>query len=182
MTKAVTQSEFARKTGYSRAYVSNLKTAGRLVLTAEGLVDVEASKARIAATAAMSRDDVARRWSINRGGTDSAEASGDPVAGHRFQNARASKEFYAAELSRIEFERQLGKLVEKADVEDAIEDCYGEFRQSLENLPHRLSPELVGKDLDAIRAMLKQEIFRSLEDMQRRLTERIEAAAETGHE
>jgi len=42
---AVSQAEFARMNGWDRSYVTRLKQAGRLVMTADGRVDVEASRA-----------------------------------------------------------------------------------------------------------------------------------------
>lgn len=43
MSEFITQSAFARRRGWSAAYVSKLKRKGRLVLTQNGLVDVAAS-------------------------------------------------------------------------------------------------------------------------------------------
>ena len=51
------KAEFAGIMGWSRAYVSQLAGEGRLVLV-DGLVDVEASRARVEATAA----DRIRAW------------------------------------------------------------------------------------------------------------------------
>lgn len=174
--KHVSQAEFARIVGYSRAHVTHLKNAGRLVLTSDGKVDVDASKARIAETSAMNRDDVSQRWA-NQRDTDN-EVSGDPLTANRFQNARATKEFYAAELSRLEFERKCGKLLETFEVENAISEFVGFFRQQVENLPYRVAPELVGKDLDTIRAVLKQEMHGYLKELDDGLTARIAEVAE----
>lgn len=176
----VTQAEFARITGYSRSYVTNLKTAGRLVLNATGQVDVEASKSRIAETASMNRDDVAQRWGVQRRNDedDGAGLNDEPAAGHRFQSARASKEFYSAELARIEFERRCGKLIDKADTEDAIGEVFGILRQNLEQMPARLAPELVGKELDAIRAIIKKAVFNYLTEMSREFAKRLQELGE----
>jgi hypothetical protein len=67
----------------------------------------------------------------------------------------------------------IGKLIEKADASAAIEDVTSVIRQALENLPHRTAPELVGKDLDGIRATLKQEVHAALADMEREFTKRL---------
>ena len=64
-------------------------------------------------------------------------------------------------------------MVEKSEVASAIEDVTSVIRQTLENLPHRTAPELVGKDLDAIRATLKQEVHGALADMEREFTKRL---------
>ena len=52
---AVSQSEFATLLGKDKSYVTRLKQAGRLVLTADGQVEVEKSQTLIAATADPSR-------------------------------------------------------------------------------------------------------------------------------
>lgn len=66
MTTA-TQADFARQTGFSRARITQLKQAGRLVMDADGTrVDVEASLARMAATADPGRQDVVERHSEAR--------------------------------------------------------------------------------------------------------------------
>ena len=52
-------------------------------------------------------------------------------------------------------------------------DVVTAIRQAIENMPHRTAPELVGKDLDAIRATLKQEIHGALADMEREFSKRL---------
>lgn len=179
---AVTQAEFARLIGVARSYVTALKKADRLVLNAIGNVLVEESRQRIIETADPNRDDVVQRWAHARGkaveGEQEADDEGDEKdegrpAGHDYQKSRAQKEHYLAEQARIQFERDIGKLVEKSDVDAAVADVVTAFRQRLENMPHRTAPELVGKDLDAIRATLKQEIHAALADMEREFTKRL---------
>lgn len=165
--QAVTQSEFSRIYGVGRSYVTALKKADRLVLDERGQVLVEASIQRINETADPNRDDVAARWAAE-------PPEYEPIpGGHDYQKSRAQKEHYLAEQARIQFERDVGKLVEKSEVASAIEDVTSVIRQTLENLPHRTAPELVGKDLDAIRATLKQEVHAALADMEREFTKRL---------
>jgi hypothetical protein len=57
--------EFARQQGWDRSYVTRLKQADRLVMQGDR-VDVEASPARIAATASLQRQDVASRHAAAR--------------------------------------------------------------------------------------------------------------------
>lgn len=173
----VTQAEFARMEGKARSYITALKKSGRLVMAGD-LVDVEASRARIVGSADPNRDDVAQRWAEQRTpastvNPENAENSKDKI-GNSYQAARAVKEKFAAMTAKMEYERAIGKLVEKADAAAAIEDVTSVIRQSLENMPHRTAPELVGKDLDAIRATLKQEIHNALADMEREFSKRID--------
>lgn len=178
----VTQAEFARMEGKARSYITALKGAGRLVMTDDGLVDVEASRARIAGTADPNRDDVSARHAAARHNPtvnpENAENSKDKI-GNSYQAARAVKEKFSAMQAKLDYERAIGKLVERAEVSAAIEDVTSVFRQALENMPHRTAAELVGKDLDAIRATLKQEIHNALADMEREFSKRIEQLGET---
>lgn len=179
MTTVATQADFARRLGVSRSHVTGLKHAGRLVLTDNGLVDVDASIARIAATRDPNRDDVANRHAAARERLQTAAAQpvppvppqapasplappdaaphADPDDSISYQAARTVKERYAAKSAKLEYERAIGHLVERAAVEAAVEDIMTTVRQSLEQQPHRLAPLLIGKDLDAIRATLRQE-------------------------
>lgn len=179
MTTVATQADFARRLGVSRSHVTGLKHAGRLVLTDNGLVDVDASIARIAATRDPNRDDVANRHAAARERLQTAAAQpvppvppqapasplappdaaphADPDDSISYQAARTVKERYAAKTAKLEYERAIGHLVERAAVEAAVEDIMTTVRHSLEQQPHRLAPLLIGKDLDAIRATLRQE-------------------------
>lgn len=170
---AVTQSEFARLEGKSRSYITALKNAGRLVMTDDGMVDVEASRSRIAGTSDPNRDDVAQRWAQTRQPSAPAESPADKI-GNSYQAARAVKEKFAAMQAKLDYEKAIGKVVEKSDVDAAVADVVTAFRQRLENLPHRTAPELVGKDLDAIRAILKQEVHGALAEMEREFSKLIE--------
>lgn len=172
----VTQAEFARLQGMARSYITAQKQAGRLVMVGDK-VDVEASRARIAETSDPNRDDVKQRWEEQRPPVAAANAensanSGDKI-GSSYQAARAVKEKFAAMTAKLDYERAIGKMVERNDVEAAIEDVTSAIRQALEQMPHRTAPELVGKDLDAIRATLKQEIHGALAEMEREFTKRL---------
>lgn len=170
--KLMKQAEFARLLGYHKSTVTQLKQAGRLVMDG-ALVDVEASKVRIAQTAA-NRDDVASRWAEQRG-TTAPGSDPDGEVPRRYQSAKASKEYYAAELARLQFERESGSLVSRSEVEAAISDVTTVFRQALENMPYRVSPEFVGQDLVRIRAIFKREVHQALKAIEAEFTTRLEA-------
>lgn len=184
--RAVSQAEFARIIGCAKSYITALKQAGRLVLDDSGKVLVDASQRRIAETADPVRDDVRARHARQRdenGAHSTVDRENDPkptgedpddeAGNHDFQAARAKKAYFDAEMARIEYEKRLGKLVEKQDVESAVADLVTAFRQAVENMPHRVSAELVAKDIDAIRAILKQEIHGALSDLEREITKAI---------
>jgi hypothetical protein len=162
----VTQAEFARQLGVDRSHVTRLKQAGRLVMTPEGLVDADASRALIAGTVDPNRDDVAARHAAARSAKVSPGGTAPPAApptpedkvGNNFQAARAVKEKYLALDAKVSYEQRIGQLIPRADVEQALDDLVAAVRAGVENLPHRIAAQLVGKDLDTVRALLKQEI------------------------
>lgn len=89
---ACTQADFARMHGWARSYVTKLKLAGRLVMAPDGGIDVEASRRRIAETAAATRRDNDPRNAAARGGRSgrplpevftavSASVNADPTGG-----------------------------------------------------------------------------------------------------
>lgn len=174
--KKASQAEFARLIGVAKSYVTELKKAGRLVITDDGMVDVEESKKRIEQTAEPSREDVASRWKNEREARavqSHQQDRQDDKIGNSYQTARAIKEKYAAMSAKLEYERAIGKLIEKDEVSKTIEDVVSIIRQALENMPHRASADLVGKDLDAIRATLKQQVHGALSEMERVFSDRI---------
>jgi len=194
MSTTATQAEFARLMGVNRSTVTRTwKQAGRLVMAGE-LVDVEASRARILATADLARSDVAERHAAQRGAAvgqgveavkvgagdtataATAAATARPEAlppttpaidhiGNSYQAARAVKEKYAALSAKAEYERLIGDLLPRQDVNQALDDLVATIRSGLENLPHRAAGQLVGKDYDAIIALLKQEVVDMMSEM-----------------
>lgn len=180
---AVTQAEFARLEGKARSYITALKKAGRLVMTADDLVDLEASRALIAATADPGRDDVAARHAAARGETPTppekhaANSADTEKLGNSYAAARAVKEKYAAMTAKMEYERASGKLIEREAVAAAVEDIMTTVRQHFEQQPHRVAPMLIGLDLDAIRAILKQETNGVLAEMVKEFGKRLRQIA-----
>jgi DNA-binding protein Fis len=182
-----TQAEFARLMGVNRSTVTRTwKQAGRLVMVGD-LVDVEASRARILATADLARSDVAERHAAERGAVvgqgvetvkvgagDTATARSEALPpttptidhiGNSYQAARAVKEKYAALSAKAEYERLIADLLPRQDVDQALDDLVATVRSGLENLPHRAAGQLVGKDYDAIIALLKQEVVDMMSEM-----------------
>jgi DNA-binding protein Fis len=186
-----TQADFARLMGVNRSTVTRTwKQAGRLVMVGD-LVDVEASRARILATADLARSDVAERHAAQRGAvvgqgvetvsvgagdtataTATARSEAPPPTipaidhiGNSYQAARAVKEKYAALSAKAEYERLIADLLPRQDVDQALDDLVATIRSGLENLPHRAAGQLVGKDYDAIIALLKQEVVDMMSEM-----------------
>lgn len=161
----ISQSAFAKAQGWSPSYVNQLKKAGRLVMDANGRVNVAASLQLIKDTSG-GRDDVAARNAASRG-QETPPRNENRAAG------QARKENAQADIAEMERDRLRGLLVDKGEALAVIGDVCVTLRQALENMPHMVAPVLVGKDQEAIRATLKEEINIRLKEMERSFTEQV---------
>lgn len=167
-----TQSEFAKLLGMDKSHVTRLKQAGRLVMV-EGKVDVEASQARINATANPSYASKTPSES-NLQGEVMGEAQQSRSAD--FNEARARNEMAKAEMSEMERDKMRGSLVNAEQVRLFAADLGATFRASLEILPDRIASELVVlNDVDSVRAVLVESFEQLLHD----LSMKIEAGAQS---
>lgn len=158
----VTRAEYARMKGWNRSTVTRFAEQGRVVIV-DDLVDVAASEARLAQTAEPSKAGVAERHANERG--QQPIGLSPDLAGDSYQKARAIKEKYLALQAKADYERSMGQLLPRADVEQALADVVAYARSSLENLPHRCAGNLVGKDFEQILATLKSEIITLMGEM-----------------
>ena len=153
----LTKSEFAARRGWSKSYVSKLANQDRLVLTADGKVDVEATETLLAESADPSKAAVAARHEENRverdvrthlqpGGYTPAVQPPvpQPGKGPDFQKARAHREYYLAQLAEAEFNKVQGNLVERKAVEDAAFAAGRTLRDLVFGLAPQLAAELTG--------------------------------------
>lgn len=181
----VNQSEFAALQGFSVGYVTKLKQQGRLVLTREGKVDVEASVKRIRETEDPNRSDVRARWRAQRAtpadpGVTADLSPPEPTSGlvgaversgQTYQVARAMKERFLALQAKADYEKVIGELVPAGEVRLAGLNLGTFLRTQLEGLPDRLASELAAlSEPAAVHARLVEQI----EDLLRQVAEGIE--------
>lgn len=184
------QTKFADLMGWHKSYVTELKKSGRLVITESGKVDVEASKIRISETADPNRDDVVERHEEERSKDSVAEEIGKPKAAKQkkepkphdpnqlsFSEGRAKEQKYKALQAELEYNKSIGDLVPKKDMQMAVVDMVTTFRMALENLPHLIAADLVGKDINLIRSRLKQEVHAVLANLERECNTKIQSVA-----
>lgn len=157
--QTLSQKDFADLIGCHKSHVTRLKQQGRLVITPSGMVDVVASKLRISETEG-GRDDVTARHAAEKG-QEAREPNETRVS------AQTRKEMAQADIAEMERDQLRGKLIERELVEQALADVVSFARQGIENLPHRIAGQLVGKDFEAIMATLKQEVVALMSDMHR---------------
>jgi hypothetical protein len=172
------QSDFAAFVGWDKSHVTRLKQLGHLVVGDAG-VDFAASLQRIADQADPARD-AQRQQAAQRRETAAPPAppadGGDEaqdVDGPKYSAARATKEYWAAQTAKLEYERLTGEVVRRADMDKAIADAALQFRQAVDNQPHRLADRLVGLTLDEIRARLRDDGQQMLAELSRGFAKRM---------
>lgn len=139
MSGFVTQKRFAELLSCSTGHISNLKRAGRLVLNAEGLVDVEASKARIQSTA---------------GADERLGVVPPPASDHRERQQRLQ-----ADLLEMEVAEKRGELLRADQVRATVVTAATGLRTALEALPYQVAPRLAAiSDEGEVRNILAAEI------------------------
>jgi hypothetical protein len=121
---------FARRMTWNRSTVTRYADAGKIVVTAEGLVNVEASQARLAALRDPLKEGVRQRHADQRKAKDRAAGRGgdrqddgeslrvDPndTSYQVLTKHRAATEFNRSELTRLELEEKQGRLVDRDEV------------------------------------------------------------------
>lgn len=165
-----TRAEFARLMGVNKSTVTRWAEKGQIVL-ASGQVDVEASQQRLRDTGGA-RPDVAERHAAGRGAavpgqnvgagdtaTPSAPSAPDDRVGNTYQAARAVKEKYAAMQAKLDYEKAVGNLIPKEDVDIALKAFATATRARLDTLPDQLAPVLAPvTDLGEIHALLAEHL------------------------
>ena len=176
----LTRAEVARLIGRDKSHVTRLGQADRLVFASPGLVDVEASLARIEATRG-NRYDVEARWDDVRAQAPEAQAPGAPETaletptetqaepsesaqvpvdevGRRTRHAQMLKAEAEARAKEREDLVAAGALVPKAEVERDLMAAVGVILNAGEGLPDRVAPLLVDQgDQGTITAILRDE-------------------------
>lgn len=80
--------------------------------------------------------------------------------------SRSIKEAYAAKLIRIQYEKEMGKLVDRADVDRKWFEVGCRVRDRIQSLPSRMSAELAAMtDRKAIETFMDQELRNALEEL-----------------
>ncbi|NHN79697.1 terminase small subunit [Azotobacter chroococcum] len=184
----LSKSEFAAHKGWSKPYVSKLAKQGRLVMTADGKVDVAATEALLQRTADPSKTGVAdrhQRERIERGVTAHLTPAAPPLDPQPdrpededidLQKARARREHYLARLAENEARKSDGELVEREAVENAAFATGRLLRDLLLGLPKQIGAELAAiSDPWELERRLTAGLRRVLEDAQRLSAADLEA-------
>lgn len=163
-----TRADFARLMGVNRSTVTRWAEKGQIVLSGDK-IDVEASQQRLRDTGGA-RPDVAARHAAERGALPTAPASSAPSpapderVGNTYQAARAVKEKYAAMQAKLDYEKAVGNLIPKDDVDQALKAFAASTRARLDTLPDQLAPLLAPvSDMGEIHALLAEHLRLTLD-------------------
>jgi hypothetical protein len=170
--------EYAASKGWSRQYVGKLVKQGRLVMTLDNKVDVEASEQYLAMTSDPSRSNSLGKVPLVLGHQErepafpNASLGAIPTAAPDYQKARTRLALAQAEKAEGEVLKANGELVERSVVDEASFASGRMVRDLLLALPPKLAPELSAMtDPWDIEKHLTKEIRRALEDAERISTE-----------
>lgn len=186
--------EFSVLLGCKPGYVTQLRKAGRLVLTSDGKrVLVAESRQLIEETRDPSKAGVSARHAAKRaekaaspaqpseklapasagqggeGGDSDFVPPADPHAKRRAK-ALADKEEALARKALRDEQIELGRLLDVDQVREVVAGAVATMRTSLENIPIALAPELAAANSeDRVRALLVEAIEHGLGECARKL-------------
>ena len=183
--------EFAAHLGVQPGYITQLKQAGRLVMTDDGKrVRVADSVRLIADTRDPSKSGVSGRHAAKRAATATVTTTAPPEGHHgpdsgedgdapltlpsdphssRRAKALADKEEALARKALREEQLELGQLFQAEEVRAFVADAVTQLRSRLELLAPTLAPQLAATtDEDKVRVLLRDAIEVSLEELARK--------------
>ncbi|MFM1991328.1 MAG: hypothetical protein RJA99_4285 [Pseudomonadota bacterium] len=160
MVQLITQAEYARRRGVSRAAVTQAVKAGRIVLI-DGKVDPDVADVQWKRNTdpAQQRGAAALASMASTAAIAPRAPAGEEGAPPDLHDARRRREQALAELAELELAEKRGELVPVADVQKALVSKVLGVRDSLDTLADRLSPLLAAEsDPAKVYAMLRSEI------------------------
>ncbi|MCW7551803.1 hypothetical protein NX722_10080 [Endozoicomonas gorgoniicola] len=159
----LSQSEFAKRQGWSRQYVAKLVKSGKIKLV-NGKVDEQAALSALkqqAEPASALRQAPARQEAFPATLTDSRQAVD-------FVTARTMREAFKARMAKMEYEEKSGKLTDAARVRDDAFQAARMVRDALMGIPDRQADVLAAEtDPKKIRELLMNELEDILNELSR---------------
>lgn len=173
----MTPRAFAASLGFKPHYGNQLVKDGRLVMAPDGKhVLVAESRAKLEAMRDPSKQVVADRHAAAR-----AAAAGEqtfppldgepdgmempPAAQYSYAEAKAKREYWAAEREHAAWRKEAGELMERGEVVAAFADAAATLRGKLEAWASVLPPQLAGRDEAAIRATIADQVESLLHEL-----------------
>lgn len=163
MATTLTKAQFARRHGWARSTVTRFAKIEKIVLTADGRVDVGASEVRLELARDPKKDGTRARHERGRKKRSNGDGPGARTYA-RLQGARAEAETHRAALLALARAEKEGQLVDAEAVRVHAFTVARAARNSMFNLQHRLDPLLAGESDPGKRAMLWDLELRAIAD------------------
>jgi hypothetical protein len=158
VAERITRAEYARRRGWSRAYVTQLVNAGRVQIDEGGLIDPDDADASLAA----GRDPSAATRSLPGEAPPPRPAGGN--AGPTYMQARTLREAANAKLAQLDYQERSGQLLDRAATESEAMALGRELRENLLAIPARLAQGLADcSDAAACETLLEHALTEALE-------------------
>ncbi len=159
--KLLSQSEFAKRQGWSRQYVGKLVGSGKIRLV-NGKIDPEQAMAAIKAQSEPSNE----LRTQTKSETFLPSASTDSRQAVDFVTARTMREAFKAKMAKMEYEEKAGKLTDASKVKADAFRAGRIVRDSLLGIPDRLSDVLAAEqDPVQVRKLLIDELETILNEL-----------------
>lgn len=144
MSEIISQHEFARRVGVKQPSVFKAIKNGRITADERGKINWETESIR---------------WSANRDPSKIRDHNPPPDAqvesvGSSYSKAKAVHETLKAKLLQLEYEQASGKLVEKAALKSALFGFCKEIRDSILNIPDRVSGKVASELIEYMKTVL----------------------------
>lgn len=170
------KSEYAARKGVSKPSITHAISRGRVVLTADGRVDVEASdKAWAEKTDALqsARVNAPKRRAAALADDADRAASGQAVPPaplerviYDFESARAKRETHAANIAEMEERKRAGELCEVSAVMMVMSRIGTNFSTALERVADKIADRVAAEsDPHACHQIIWSEISQALEHL-----------------
>jgi phage terminase Nu1 subunit (DNA packaging protein) len=158
----MTKAEWAKKQGFSNPYVSKLIQQGHIILE-NGLVNSEQAEAELAAMRNPSKP-------LNRKGNPDNQPSTAELSTVLLKT-RIKNEVEKGKMLEIEAKAKTGQYVDAKDVEKQAFHVARTVRDSLQNIPDRVSSLLASiSDANQVYEVLSKEIRLALESLTEELS------------
>jgi len=184
--------DYAKAHGFessSVSYYHRQKVAGRLVMVQQAgkeLVDFEASIASLRATSDPAKGYMAevndRQREAHRGpllaafaDRNDGDTSAPPAASKNasYMQAKTLREVFDAKMAQLDYEREIGKLIKKQEVESALFEISRSIRDGLFNCARRIAAEVSGLSTsDECELVIEREHRAILENMTRQFKDK----------
>lgn len=182
-SRLMSQSAYARKRGVSRQAIHEL-VKRKVIPLVDGKIDPQIADLKVCDL------DPARSKLAGMGmGGTAAPAAAAPAAApapprdphaDQYRGSKATREKYESLRAQLEYEKELGSVVNREGVGKALTSAGRSLRDEVLSQPGRLAPQCVGLDARAIEQLLDKALRGALDSFVAAAAEGLQRALEPG--